>query len=90
MAPFVFLRVPSVFDLQSAKNGWYIGTSIATFHSVLPQIVNLRGLQSQSMVNAVRVVTCDCAISLGNAPVPPDFLHIYTAKFNMPADQAQV
>ena len=36
MAPFVFLQVPSTLGLQSAKNGCYSGTCIATFHSVLP------------------------------------------------------
>ena len=33
MAPFVFLWVPSALGL---KNGCYTGTSITTFHSVLP------------------------------------------------------
>ena len=36
MPSFVFLRVPSTLGLQSAKSGCYTGTSIATFHSVLP------------------------------------------------------
>ena len=36
MAPFVFLQVPSTLGLQSAKNGCYSETCIATFHSVLP------------------------------------------------------
>ena len=55
MAPFVFLQVPSALCLQSAKNGCYTGTSNATFHLVLP------------FYNAMRVVTSDYAISLGNA-----------------------
>ena len=65
MPPFVFLRVPSTLGLQSAKSGCYAGTSIATFHSVLPC--------------RTRVVTSDYAISVGNAPVPPDFLPIFPA-----------
>ena len=72
MAPFVFLRVLSTLGLQLAQNGCYTGTSIATFHSVLP------------FHSAMLVVTSDYAISLCNTPVPPDFLPIFP-KF-MPAN----
>ena len=64
MAPFVFWRVLCGLGLQSAKNRFYTGSSITTFHSVLP------------FYNAACVVMSDCTISLGNATVPPDFLPI--------------
>ena len=69
MAPFVFCFFVGSehLGLQLAENGCYTGTSITTFHSVLP------------FYNTVRVVTSDFTISLGNAPVPPDFLPIFPA-----------
>ena len=53
--------------LQPAKNGCYTGTSIATFYSVLP------------FYNTMCIVMSDYAISLGNTPVPLDFLPIFPA-----------
>ena len=68
MLPIIFLRVPRTLGLQLANSGCYTGTSIATFHSM-----------HSILPCHAHVVTSDYAISVGNVPVPPDFLRIFLA-----------